>query len=83
MASVTIMASVTYGKCDLRQVWLMASVTFGKCIMANEIMAKILWQMKLSPLSIFRNGLTYNKSIVTRLDSVSLLFFITLDMYIV
>ena len=39
MASVTIMVSVTYGKCDLRQVLLMA----------NVIMAKILWQMKLSP----------------------------------
>ena len=38
MASVTIMVSVTYGKCDLRQVLLMA----------NVIMAKILWQMKLS-----------------------------------
>ena len=48
MASVTNMASVTYGKCDLWQVWLMASVTYGKCIMANVIMAKILWQMKLS-----------------------------------
>ena len=32
------MASVTYGKCNLWQLLLMASV----------IMAKILWQMKLS-----------------------------------
>ena len=31
MASETIMASVTYGKCNLWQVWLMASVTYGKC----------------------------------------------------
>ena len=34
MASVTIMASITYGKCDLWQVLLMA----------NVIMAKYLWQ---------------------------------------
>jgi len=27
----------------------MASVTYGKDIMASVIMAKILWQMKLSP----------------------------------
>ena len=33
MASVIIMASVTYGKCDLWQVLLMAKI----------------WQMKLSP----------------------------------
>ena len=38
MASVTIMASLTYGKCDFWHVLLMA----------NEIMAKILWQVKLS-----------------------------------
>ena len=43
------MASVTYGKGDLWQVWLMASVTYGKSIMASVIMAKVLWQMKLSP----------------------------------
>ena len=28
----------------------MASVTYGKSIMASVIMAKVLWQMKLSPL---------------------------------
>ena len=49
MASVTIMARVTYGNCD-------TSVIYGKFIMANVIMAKIfmakiLWQMKLSPLT--------------------------------
>jgi len=27
----------------------MASVTYGKFIMATVIMAKVLWQMKLSP----------------------------------
>jgi len=27
----------------------MASVTYGKRIMASVIMAKVLWQMKLSP----------------------------------
>ena len=27
----------------------MASVTYGKSIMSSVIMAKILWQMKLSP----------------------------------
>ena len=43
MASVTIMASVTYGKCIL-----IASVTYGKGIMASVVMAKVLWQMKLS-----------------------------------
>ena len=48
MASVTIMVSVTYGKCNLWQVLLMASVTYGKSIMSSVIMAKILWQMKLS-----------------------------------
>ena len=37
IASVTIMASVTYGKC------IMANV-----IVAKIFMAKILWQMKLS-----------------------------------
>ena len=36
MASVTIMASVTYGKCDLCQVLLMANVILAKIIMANE-----------------------------------------------
>ena len=35
----------------------MASVTYGKCIMANLIlakvfMAKVLWQMKLSPRTV-------------------------------
>ena len=44
MASVTIMASITYGKCDLWQVLLMANV-----IMAKVFMANVLWQMKLSP----------------------------------
>ena len=29
----------------------MASVTYGKGIMASVIMAKVLWQMKLSPLN--------------------------------
>jgi len=38
------MASVTYDKCIL-----IASVTYGKGIMASVIMAKVLWQMKLSP----------------------------------
>ena len=38
------MASVTYGKCNLRQVRLMASVTYGE-----GIMAKVLLRMKLSP----------------------------------
>jgi len=28
----------------------MASVTYGKGIMANVIMAKVLWHMKLSPV---------------------------------
>jgi len=28
----------------------MASVTYGKSIMASVIMAKVLWQMKLSPV---------------------------------
>ena len=44
------MATVTYGKCNLWQLLLMASVTYGKRIMASVIMAKVLWQMKLSPL---------------------------------
>ena len=38
------MASVTYGKCNFRQVLLMANV-----IMAKVFMANVLWQMKLSP----------------------------------
>jgi len=29
----------------------MASVTYGKGIMASVIMAKVLWQIKLSPLN--------------------------------
>jgi len=33
MASATIMASVTYGKCDLWHVYFMASVAYGKGIM--------------------------------------------------
>ena len=33
MARVTIMASVTYGKCDLWHVYFMASVAYGKGIM--------------------------------------------------
>ena len=37
-----------YGKCNLWQVWLMSSVTYGKSIMSSVIMAKILWQIKLS-----------------------------------
>ena len=40
MASVTLMASLTYGKCDLWQVLLMANVLWQKYlwqnIMANE-----------------------------------------------
>ena len=51
IASV-IMASVTYGKCNLWQVLLMASVTYGKSIMSSVIMAKILWQMKLSRIQV-------------------------------
>ena len=43
MESVTIMASVTYGKFNLWQVLLMANV-----IMANVFMAKVLWKIKLS-----------------------------------
>ena len=39
IASVTIMASVTYGKCDLWRMSLMASVTYGIGIMASVIMA--------------------------------------------
>ena len=39
------MTSVTYGKRNLWQ--LMA--TYDKDIMASVIMAKIFWQMKLSP----------------------------------
>ena len=39
IASVTIMASKTYGKCDLWRMSLMASVTYGKGIMASVIMA--------------------------------------------
>ena len=31
----------------------MASVTYGKCIIGNVIMAKVLWQMKLSPLNSY------------------------------
>ena len=41
------MTSVTYGKRNLWQ--LMARVTYDKDIMASVIMAKIFWQMKLSP----------------------------------
>ena len=37
------MASVTYDKCIL-----IASVTYGKGIMASVIMAKVLWQIKMS-----------------------------------
>ncbi len=49
MASVTIMASVTYGKCNLWQVLLMASVimasvTYGKCnLLQVLLMANLLW----------------------------------------
>ena len=55
MASVTILKSVTYGKCDLWQMWLMASVTYGKCIMANVIMASVIMAkvlMKLNPIKL-------------------------------
>ena len=38
MASVTIMASVIYGKCILWQLLLMANV-----LMVNVFMAKVLW----------------------------------------
>ena len=37
----------------------MASVTYGKSIMSSVIMAKILWQMKLSPVN-HRNSLGKN-----------------------
>jgi len=50
-ASVTIMASVTYGKCNLWQVLLMVNV-----IMAKVFMAKVLWQMKLSHSFLIREG---------------------------
>ena len=43
MATVTIMASVTYSKCDLWQVLLMANVLwqkyYGKCNYGKNIMA--------------------------------------------
>ena len=50
-----IIASVTYGKCYLWQMY------YGKCIMANVIMAKVfmakvLWQMKLSLLICIRTN---------------------------
>ena len=40
MASVTIIASVTYGKCDLWQGELMASVTYGKCYLWQKYYVK-------------------------------------------
>ena len=43
MASVTIMASVTYGKCNLWQVLLMANVIMTNVIMSKVFMAKVLW----------------------------------------
>ena len=43
MASVTIMASVTYGKCNLWQVLLMANVIMTNVIMTKVFMAKVLW----------------------------------------
>ena len=48
MARGTIMASVTFGKCNLWQVLLMANVLwqiYGKCNYVKSIMAKLLWQM--------------------------------------
>ena len=36
----------------------MASVTYGKSIMSSVIMAKILWQMKLSLVSWGKSGFT-------------------------
>ena len=43
MASVTIIASVTYGKCNLWQVLLMANVIMTNVIMTKVFMAKVLW----------------------------------------
>ena len=62
------MASVTYGKCDLWQVLLMTNVTYDKCIMANVIMAKIfmakiLWQMKLSPCFSAKKEFIFEKNL--------------------
>ena len=39
-----------YVKCNLWQLLLVASVTYGKHILESVIMAKVSWQMKLSPL---------------------------------
>ena len=59
MAPVTIMASVTYSKCDLWQVLLMANV-----IMAKVFMAKVIWQMKLS-LWYIKLTFQMNKKLIT------------------
>ena len=48
IASVTIMASVTYVKCDLWQNVTYGKFSYGKGIMASIIISKVLWQMKLS-----------------------------------
>ena len=53
MASVTIMASVTYGKCNLWQVLLMASVIYGKCY---------LWKMYYGKCNYYKS--IYGKSIM-------------------
>ena len=42
----------------------MASVTYGKSIMSSVIMAKILWQMKLSPKK-FSNGFDHYTTLLT------------------
>jgi len=43
MTSVTIIASVTYGKCNLWQVLLMTNVIMTNVIMTKVFMAKVLW----------------------------------------
>ena len=50
LASVTIMASLTYGKCNLWQVWFMASVTYGKCNYGKSIYGKSNMANETEPL---------------------------------
>ena len=42
------MESVIIASVILASVTIMASVTYGKCILANVVKEKVLWQMKLS-----------------------------------
>jgi len=43
------MTKVIKASVIIASVTIMTSVTYGKSIMSSVIMAKILWQMKLSP----------------------------------